>query len=393
MLSRDEIEQIAAVWARRESLHRGYECTPVLGEFDVGYTVYATPLPQERGVPGDGSTTIIDKSTGDIYVTNGTPPPIVVENFRKGVKGSPLPLRTGPRRSAVVATVNPPLTPSPVLRRLPTPGVTAQLTVSGRVHRAAGAKGEENLVYHPLVRDYLERLPPGHLVRGGDRHAELIVISDALYAHDAELRAVGEAPPALTVPPDLLNRAQFELFRVREPGDPMAGTSAHPCESCSYALVHFGVLRSPEPTTPQQSPPAPGDLTPGDAIARVVAVAGATHRHEAFPAAERALAAYPDFVSDRRGVGGAVCIRPLAITPTAVAHTADTLADFGTVLGARLFPIGTEEDDSVLAVDEHGRVFALDQAGEWFLGADIDEALTNLLLGRTVPRVRNDGTW
>ncbi|MGC4791740.1 SUKH-3 domain-containing protein [Micromonospora sp. DT178] len=32
--------------------------------------------------------------------------------------------------------------------------------------------------------------------------------------------------------------------------------------------------------------------------------------------------------------------------------------------------------NSIFAVDERGRVFALDQAGEWFLGEDIDAALT-----------------
>ena len=67
--------------------------------------------------------------------------------------------------------------------------------------------------------------------------------------------------------------------------------------------------------------------------------------------------------------------------------------DFATVLGARLFPLGTEGDDTLLAIDEHGRVFALDQTGEWFLGASLDEALTNLLLGRAVPKVGPDGTW
>lgn len=76
-----------------------------------------------------------------------------------------------------------------------------------------------------------------------------------------------------------------------------------------------------------------------------------------------------------------------------VARSADSLARLGAVLGARLFPIGTESGDSILAVDELGRIFALDQAGDWFLGADIDTALTNLLLGREPARVRENGTW
>ncbi|MEV0157060.1 SUKH-3 domain-containing protein [Micromonospora sp. NPDC050686] len=82
-----------------------------------------------------------------------------------------------------------------------------------------------------------------------------------------------------------------------------------------------------------------------------------------------------------------------ATNPTWAAHTAETLADFGRALGVRLFPVGRERHDSILAVDEHGRIFALDQAGEWFVGADVDTALTNLLLGHAPARVRDDGTW
>ena len=63
------------------------------------------------------------------------------------------------------------------------------------------------------------------------------------------------------------------------------------------------------------------------------------------------------------------------------------------MIGATLFPIGTENGDAILAVDERGRVFALDQAGEWFLGADIDAALTSLLPAGPAARIRDDGTW
>ena len=128
-------------------------------------------------------------------------------------------------------------------------------------------------------------------------------------------------------------------------------------------------------------------------IARVSAVPGRFHRHAVLPAAERTLTAFPGLVCSRRGPGEQVRIQRFEVSPLAVAHTADTLAGFGAVLGARLFPLGTEAGDSVLAVDEHGRIFALAQAGEWFLGADIDTALTGLLLGRAPARVGPDGTW
>jgi hypothetical protein len=48
---------------------------------------------------------------------------------------------------------------------------------------------------------------------------------------------------------------------------------------------------------------------------------------------------------------------------------------------------------AVLAIDERGRVFALDHTGEWFLGESIETALTTLLLGRLPARVRADGGW
>jgi hypothetical protein len=43
--------------------------------------------------------------------------------------------------------------------------------------------------------------------------------------------------------------------------------------------------------------------------------------------------------------------------------------------------------------DEHGRVFLLDQAGEWFLGPSLDQALVTLYYGREQPRLLDDRTW
>ncbi|MFG3689464.1 SUKH-3 domain-containing protein [Micromonospora sp. NPDC047740] len=125
----------------------------------------------------------------------------------------------------------------------------------------------------------------------------------------------------------------------------------------------------------------------------VTAVAGKRQHHQVFPAAMRTLTAFPGLVTGRKGPGEQVWISRFNIRPRHVAHTADTLADFAQVLGVGLFPLGTERQESIIAVDEQGRIFALDQAGEWFLGPDIDAALTTLLLGRAPARVRDDGTW
>ena len=65
------------------------------------------------------------------------------------------------------------------------------------------------------------------------------------------------------------------------------------------------------------------------------------------------------------------------------------------MIGAPLFPIGVEaKGDAIVAIDERGRVFALDQGGEWFLGESLDEAVTSLLTGDgPAERIHDDGTW
>jgi hypothetical protein len=294
---------------------------------------------------------------------------------------------------------------------------------------ARGAKGDQGLRHHPLVRDYLDDLPIGQLTRGGDRHAELLVVSDALHEYDRRRGAAGQPPLSYEQARELLTGAALQIFRVREPGDPRGGPAERPCESCIRALVYFGVLPWVELTHTEEwshgrlglAPPPmpmpvlePGRFPPGvgealfesgwrpsfanegyaiAAIQRTLPVVGRRHRHEVFPAAHEALSAFPSVESGRRGPGERSWIRRFSVNPVEAAHSADTLADFSAVLGSRLFPVGTEGGDSILAVDEHGRVFALDQAGEWFLGDDIETALIGLLLGRGAARVHDDGRW
>jgi hypothetical protein len=228
-------------------------------------------------------------------------------------------------------------------------------------------------------------------------------------------------PASLEEARSLLHDAPLVAYRVREPGDPDGGQVARPCESCLHALVHFAVLTWPilafaeerRPPPPERIPhpgrfpdevaaalvdagwlPGPGDWALAAAfISETTAVAGTEHEHVPFPAAEQALSAFPMVVSRRRGPGQQVWIRQFELAAHQSQHSADSLADLARVIGARLFPIGTEDGDGILAVDEHGRVFALDQAGEWFIGPDIDTALTNLLLGRAPAHIRDDGTW
>ncbi|SBT52222.1 SUKH-3 domain-containing protein [Micromonospora auratinigra] len=410
MIERQQAEQLAAVWARRDSERLGFPCTPVVEEFDLGYLITSDVSRDARALPGDLPTMVVDKETGEVTSWPRLPLSNVEQLFRQRRPTDPRPPRTVDPAGQLLRE----------LTRLPTPGAAAHLTLDGRTQVAQGAKGDVELHHHPLVRSYLDRLPPGHLVRGGERHAEMIAVSDVLHEQDHRRRADGRSALTLDEARAVLGRARIEFFRIREPGDAVGGQTELPCDSCLNFLVHFGVLpwshlaytreSHPEPQTviePGRFPDAVGHalmaagwengifnaaLARG-AIAETCEVVGTHHRHEVFPAAQQALTAFPTILSRRRGPGRDVWISPFATNPLRGAHSADTLADFGSVLGVRLFPMGAERPESIIAVDELGRIFALDQAGEWFLGPDIDAALTTLLLGRAPARVRDDGTW
>ncbi|MFI8804261.1 SUKH-3 domain-containing protein [Micromonospora chalcea] len=410
VIERQQAEQIASVWARRDSDRLGFPCTPVVEEFDLGYVVLSTVSADARALPGDLPTTVIDKETGEVSTWPRIPAPAVEALYRQQRPDEP----RAPR------AVDPAAQLLRELTRLPTPGAAAHLTLDGRRHVAQGAKGDVEVRHHPLVQSYLDDLTPGHLVRGGERHAEMIVVSDALYEHDHRRAAEGLPPLTIEDARDLLGTSRIEVYRSREPGDPLGGLADLPCDSCVKFLVRFGVLPWPDLAFVEEWRPEPREvIQPGrfpDEVAHALMdggwqismfnealamgamtetreIAGQHHRHEPFPAAEAALTAFPAVLSRRRGHGEQVWISRFTTNPLRAAHSADSLADFGAVIGARLFPLGSERQESILAVDEHGRIFALDQAGEWFLGADIDAALTTLLLGRAPARVRDDGTW
>ncbi|KXK59479.1 hypothetical protein AWW66_23960 [Micromonospora rosaria] len=410
MIDRQQAEQLAEVWARRDSRRLGHECTPMVSEFDLGYVIFTAVGAEARAVPGDLPTVVVDKESGQVSTWPRVPTQVVEEMYRSSRPPGPQPPRTVDPASQLLREI----------RRLPTPGTAAHLTVDGHLHIAFGAKGDVDLDHHPLVRAYLAELPSGHLARGGDRHAELIVVSDVLHHYDHQRAANGQPPLTMDQARALFEAARFECHRIREPGDPAGGLADRACDSCVNFLVHFNVLPwsdlaftrewRPEPQPPihpDRFPPVVAstlmdagwedsefnEALSAGAIAETCEVIGQAHRHQPFPAAAQALTAFPGIMTRRRGPGEDVWVSRFTTNPLRSAHTADTLADFAAVLGVRLFPIGSERQESILAVDEYGRIFALDQAGEWFLGPDVDAALTTLLLGRAPARVRDDGTW
>lgn len=410
MIERQQAEQLAAVWARRDSERLGHPCTPLIEEFDLGYLITSTVSPEARVLPGDLPTTVVDKETGEVSTWPRLPLAAVAQMFRQRRPLEPRAPRTVDPAGQLLSEIT----------RLPTPGAAAHLTLDGRVHVAHGVKGDVELHHHPLVKSYLNDLPSGHLVRGGERHAEMVVVSDALHERDHQRAADGLPPLTIEEARNVLGSGHIEFFRIRESGDPAGGLAELPCDSCINFLVHFNVLPwshlayseewHPEPQSVIHPGRFPEDVARAlvdagwedsmfneslalGAIRETREVAGRRHQHQVFPAAVQALTAFPAVLSRRCGPGQEVWISRFTTNPLHSAHTADTLAEFGAVLGVRLFPLGTERGDSIIAVDEHGRIFALDQAGEWFLGPDIDTALTTLLLGRAPARVRDDGTW
>ncbi|SCF35767.1 SUKH-3 immunity protein [Micromonospora viridifaciens] len=410
MIERQQAEQLAAVWARRDSERLGHSCTPLIEEFDLGYLITSTVSPEARALPGDLPTTVVDKETGEVSTWPRLPLAAVAQMYRQRRPQEPRAPRTVDPASQLLREIT----------RLPTPGAAAHLTLDGRVHVALGVKGDVALHHHPLVQSYLDELPPGHLVRGGERHAEMVVVSDVLHERDHRRAADGLPPLTMHEARQILGGSRIEFFRIREAGDAAGGQAKIPCDSCINFLVRFNALPWPDSAyaeewrSPSQVDPEPGrfptevanalveagwrphfgDEVLAEASVRdVTAVTGRRHAHAVFPAVMSTLTSFPGLESRRQGPGAEVWISGVSIRPWDMAHTADTLADFGAVLGVRLFPIGTERGDSIIAVDEHGRIFALDQAGEWFLGPDIDAALTTLLLGRAPARVRDDGTW
>jgi hypothetical protein len=110
-----------------------------------------------------------------------------------------------------------------------------------------------------------------------------------------------------------------------------------------------------------------------------------------------AVEAYAEFGGLRveGGDAGEQIVRStFTINPLRALPSVHTLSALAAAIGAPLTPLGDEGDGvGLLAVDANGRVFVLDHAGDWLLGSTVDEALTNLVLGRQPVRLNVDGTW
>jgi hypothetical protein len=111
--------------------------------------------------------------------------------------------------------------------------------------------------------------------------------------------------------------------------------------------------------------------------------------HTVFPAAVEAWAEFGGLSFDLASGGREVARTPFLLDPLCGLHLPRTLADLGRALDSRVAPLGEElYGQAALAIDEAGRVYSLDHTGEWFLGADLDQAVSTLVLGTRPERLR-----
>lgn len=129
----------------------------------------------------------------------------------------------------------------------------AALSVRGETLTCTAGRGDRPPVLHALVQDFLDTLTSSQRERFTGRCPEAILISRHLTATDnarskrAQRKALthGEARRSLKA-------AKLTARRIREDGDPLHGSYAAPCRSCTAMLAHFGV-RAVDPTTPVEN--------------------------------------------------------------------------------------------------------------------------------------------
>ncbi|GHH79995.1 hypothetical protein GCM10018793_34050 [Streptomyces sulfonofaciens] len=164
---------------------------------------------------------------------------------RPGAPGTPAAPQAGRRGTAFHA---------PVLRHrrdgiLPT--VAAALSVRGTTLTGTAARGDQSPVLHPLVQSFLDALPSDQRDRFTGRCAETLLISRRLGTADAERsKRARRKPMSPSEARKALKNAKLTARHIREDGDPLHGSFAHPCRACTALAEHLGI-RVVDPAAPE----------------------------------------------------------------------------------------------------------------------------------------------
>jgi hypothetical protein len=233
MISRDEAQRIAEKWVSG-AMPAGASPSLEIHEFDLGYVV-AVELPDKTLGLGRG---VIDRATGELSVWPSLPVDTVIAQYQAKQATHPARLWTwDPSEQARWD-----------LRHVATPSNVSHLHMPDRTVTARSVKGDREPQHHRLVQEFFRTgLAAEYRERGYDRCSEAAAISDALHAEDARRQSVGEALITLDeARTGLFAGSDMVTYRVRESGDPVAGTTTPPCLSCALLLRHFGFqLRPP----------------------------------------------------------------------------------------------------------------------------------------------------
>ena len=116
------------------------------------------------------------------------------------------------------------------------PLAAGALLHEGMVHTHTSVRGDVAPDLHPLVRRILHDLPADRRERFAGWCAEVVLISDRLYAAEETAGTL-----SATAARSLLWGARIRVVRVREDGDPRHGESQPPCRSCGELLDYFGI--------------------------------------------------------------------------------------------------------------------------------------------------------
>jgi hypothetical protein len=128
------------------------------------------------------------------------------------------------------------------------PAVAAALSVRGETLTSTAGKAEQPPVHHPLVQDFLDALTSGQRERFTGRCPEAILLSRHLTTMEAaRSKRARKKPLTHSEARRSLKNAKLTARRIREDGDPLHGSYAAPCRSCTALLAHFGV-RPVDPT-------------------------------------------------------------------------------------------------------------------------------------------------